>query len=123
MIAKKTTPKAIWMIDLHRGSVVFYGERGEFTGKLRPGVIVQHESTLEAAPSVTLCGITTTAVPSNAARVSVMPSPENGLEAPSFVMIDKIASISRQRVRHVFGQLGQDEITAVDYALRMWLEL
>jgi mRNA interferase MazF len=123
MIEQKTIPKAIWMIDLHRGNVVFYGERGEFTGKLRPGVVVQRESTLEDAPSVTLCGITTTAMPTNAARVPVMPSPENGLNTPSFVMIDMIASISRQRVRQVFGQLGQDEIAAVDHALRTWLEL
>jgi mRNA interferase MazF len=111
------------MIDLHRGDIVFFGERGEFTGKLRPGVVVQRESTLEAAPSVTLCGITTAVMPTNAARVPISPSPENGLEAPSFVMIDKIASISRQRVRRVFGQLAQDEISAVDRALRIWLEL
>ena len=111
------------MIELHRGDVVYYGERGGFTGKLRPGVVVQREATLEVAPSITLCGITNTSMPTNAARIAIAPSPENGLEAPSYIMIDKIASIGRHRVRQVFGQLGQDEIEAVDRALRTWLEL
>jgi mRNA interferase MazF len=111
------------MTELNRGDVVYFGERGEYTGKLRPGVIVQRGTTLDDAPSVTLCGITSTAMPTNVARVPVMPSPENGLDVPSFVMIDKIASIGRSRVRRVFGQLAQDELAAIDNALRIWLEL
>ncbi|MBK8628883.1 MAG: type II toxin-antitoxin system PemK/MazF family toxin [Sphingomonadales bacterium] len=111
------------MIDLRRGDVVFYGERGEFTGKLRPGVIVQRESTLADSPSITVCGITSFSMPTHAARVALSPSPENGLEEQSFAMIDKIASISRSRVRRVFGHLNPDEINAIDRALRSWLQL
>ena len=111
------------MIELHRGDVVYYGERGEFSGKLRPGVVVQREATLSDATSVTLCGMTSTAIPTNVARISILPSPENGLETASYVMIDKVATISRNRVRQVFGRLGPDEIAAVNHALRMWLEL
>jgi mRNA interferase MazF len=118
-----TISKAIWMIELHRGDVVFFGERGEFTGKLRPGVVVQREATLADAPSVTLCGITTRPMPTHAARVAIAPSIEHGLEQPSYVMIDKVVSIGRARVRRVLGKLGADEITAVDEALRTWLEL
>ena len=123
MIAQKSTPKATWMIELHRGDVVYYGERGEFSGKLRPGVVVQREATLVEAASVTLCGITSTAIPTNVARIAILPSSENGLDVASYVMIDKIATITRGRVRQVFGRLGSDEIAAVDHALRMWLEL
>ena len=111
------------MIELHRGDVVFYGERGEFSGKLRRGVVVQHNATLVEAPSITLCGITSTSIPGNSARVSVVPSPQNGLELHSFVMIDKIASIGRISVRQVFGRLDPDDMVAVDRALRNWLEL
>lgn len=111
------------MTELHRGDVVFYGERGEYQGKLRPGVVVQRNATLGAAPSVTICGITSTAVPTNIARVAVMPSPTNGLDVPSYVMVDKIASISRARIRTIFGALAPDEMLAVDRALKLWLEL
>jgi mRNA-degrading endonuclease toxin of MazEF toxin-antitoxin module len=38
-------------------------------------------------------------------------------------MIDKLASISRKRVRQVFGKLTTDEMAAVDHALKIWLEL
>lgn len=111
------------MIELHRGDVVYYGERGKFTGKLRPGVIVQSEATMADAPSVTLCGITTTSMPTHMARIAVSPSVANGLQRPSWIMIDKVASISRARVREVFGRLEVDEIEAVDEALRRWLDL
>lgn len=111
------------MIELHRGDVVYFGERGEYSGKLRPGVIVQREATLADAPSITLCGLTSTPIPTNGARISVLPSVDNGLEAASFVMIDKIASISKRRIRHVFGRLSPDELASVDHALRIWLEL
>jgi mRNA interferase MazF len=111
------------MIELNRGDIVYFGERGEYSGKLRPGVVVQRQATLADAPSVTLCGITSLPMPTNAARVAIAPSATNGLEQPSYIMIDKIASISRGRVRQVFGTLGRDEAATLDTALRLWLEL
>ena len=111
------------MIELRRGDVVLYGERGEFSGKLRPGIVVQHDATLAEAPSVTLCGLTSLPMPSHASRVAVSPSPENGIDLPSYVMVDKVVSIGRVRVREKFGRLSQDEIAAVDDALRHWLDL
>ena len=111
------------MIELHRGAVVYFGERGEFSGKLRPGIIVQREATLADAPSVTLVGLTSVAIPTNAARVALTPSSENGLGTTSYAMVDKIASIGRTRIRQIFGRLNQDELAAIDHGLRMWLEL
>ena len=111
------------MIELRRGDVVFYGERGEFIGKLRPRIVVQRQSTLADAPSVTIVGLTTVTMPTNGARVAITPSPQNGLDATSYAMVDKIASISRSRVRQIFGNLNRDELTMIDRALRVWLEL
>jgi mRNA interferase MazF len=111
------------MTELRRGDVVYYGERGEFSGKLRPGVVIQRNATLEDAPSITICGITSTAIPDKLARVALIPSPANGLEMASFVMVDKIASIRRQRVRQIFGRLDPEDLIAVDRALRLWLDL
>ena len=111
------------MIELRRGSVVFFGERGEFTGKLRPGVIVQRHSSLDVAASVTLCGLTSEATAGNIARVAISPTTANGLDRPSWVMIDKVASIGRQRIRDVFGILSEDDLSSVDRALRHWLDL
>lgn len=111
------------MIELRRGSIVLYGERGEYTSKLRPGVVVQRESTLAEAPSVTLCGITSFAVPTVSSRIMVVPDAENGLDELSFVMIDKIVSISRPRVRALIGLIDIDNMALIDAALRRWLNL
>ena len=111
------------MTDLARGSLVTFSDRGEYTGKPRPGLVVQRGSTLADAPSITLCGLTTAPVPANAARVSLMPSPDNRLHEISYVMVDKIVSISRARIRTIFGRLEGEEMEAVDTALRRWLDL
>ena len=111
------------MTELKRGDIVLYGERGEYTGKLRPGVVVQRESTLEDAPSVTLCGFTSFPMPTHGSRIAISPSAENGLDQPSFIMIDKIVSISRPRVREIVGKLNKDEVEMMNTALRRWLEL
>jgi mRNA interferase MazF len=111
------------MTDLRRGSVVFFGDRGEFTGKLRPGIIIQRQSSLDVAASITLCGLTSDPTAGNIARVAISPTSANGLDRPSWVMIDKIASIGRARIRQVFGVLSEDDLSSVDRALRHWLEL
>jgi mRNA interferase MazF len=111
------------MIELKRGDIVLYGERGEYTGKLRPGVVVQRDSTLQDAPSVTLCGLTSFAMPTHRSRIAISPSPDNGLDQHSYVMIDKIVSISRPRIREIVGKMGADEIEMINTGLRRWLEL
>ena len=96
------------MIELRRGAVVSFADRGDYTGKPRPGVIVQRDSSLRDSPSITLCGLTTEAMPSHMARPALTPSPANGLGAPCYCMVDKIASIRRAKVGEVFGLLNDD---------------
>ena len=111
------------MIDLARGALIIFGERGEFAGKPRPGVVIQRSSTLADSPTVCLCGLTTTDAGFNPARVPLMPSSSNRLHAPSWVMIDKISSISRERIGKVVGALQAQDMEAIDLALRRWLNL
>lgn len=111
------------MIELARGAIVLFAERGDYTSKPRPGVIVQRDATLSDAPSVTLCGVTTQAIGANAARIVLMPSDENGLLKPCYVMIDKVASIRRDRIRERVGLLHAEYMREIDIALRRWLDL
>ena len=111
------------MIELRRGAVVLYAERGEYTGKLRPGIVVQRNSTLVDAPSVTLCGLTSQPMPNHDARIVVVPDAGNGVDRVSFVMIDKVVSIGRARVREVVGLIDAETMLGVDRALKLWLEL
>jgi mRNA interferase MazF len=111
------------MTELQRGAVISYAERGDFTSKPRPGIVVQRTSSLAASPSITLCGLTTFGEATEIARFAIVPSPENGLREVSFVMVDKIATIKRSRVREVIGTLSPADMQRLDASLRAWLEL
>jgi hypothetical protein len=48
---------------------------------------------------------------------------ERGLAGKSFALIDRLRSIDKRRIRRVFGDLAQDEITAVEEGLAAFLGL
>lgn len=54
-------------------------------------------------------------------RIRVEPTPANGLQKISDVMVDKAQSVPRERIGHVFGQLGEEEILAVSRSLAVFL--
>lgn len=111
------------MTELSRGAVVLFAEKGDYTAKPRPGVVVQHHATLADSPSITLCGISTVAVPGASTRIGIDPDPTNGLRDLSFVMVDKVSTIRRSRIRSVVGRLDGSQMAQVDIALRRWLDL
>jgi mRNA-degrading endonuclease toxin of MazEF toxin-antitoxin module len=111
------------MIELKQGDIVLFAERGECTGKLRPGVVVQRDSELQDAPAVALCGLTPFAMPTHRSRIAISPSPHNGLDQHSYVMIDKILSICRPPSLKSLKKMGADEIEMINTGLRRWLEL
>lgn len=111
------------MIDLSRGAVVLFAERGDYTAKPRPGVVIQNDVTLPDASSITLCGLTTHLLPGNIARVLISPNHDNGLSDHSSVMVDKIVTIRRERIREKVGNLSRGEMLQVTAAIRRWLDL
>jgi mRNA-degrading endonuclease toxin of MazEF toxin-antitoxin module len=54
-------------------------------------------------------------------RVTVEPSPENGLRKPTQVMVDKAHTIPREKIRGTVGRLEQDAMLAVNRALALFL--
>ena len=54
-------------------------------------------------------------------RLPVDPSPENGLRAPSFVMVDKAMSIRADRLGPPIGRLATADMTRVNRALALFL--
>jgi len=100
---------------LRRGTVVTLASAGVYSGKPRPAVVVQADRWLQAHPSVTLCPLTSTLIEAPLVRIAVAPSPRNGLQKPSQLMVDKLFSVPIQALGAVVGQL--------DLALRGWLDL
>lgn len=75
-----------------------------YASKARPVVIVQSDD-VSGFDSVVLCLLTTFDSSGIPTRVKVEATAENGLERTSFVMTEKIASVSRSLLGKRLGRL------------------
>lgn len=93
-----------------------------YASKARPVVIVQSDE-ISGFDSVVLCLMMTFESSGIQTRVRVEPSAENGLERTSFVMTDKIASVSRGMLGKRIGVLERDRMDEVTEKLALVLGL
>ncbi len=74
-------------------------------GKPRPALVVQSDELTDAGyDSVVVCPMTTFASGGETMRLEVLPDRGNGLTSRSEIMIEKIAGLSRQRIRRTIGE-------------------
>lgn len=97
-----------------RGDLVTVSLPGDY-GKPRPALVIQSDFLMELE-SVMLCPITSD-LKNAAFRVTLEPTPANGLRALSQVMMDKISTLPRTKVSAPFGRLDDERMKAVDRAL------
>jgi mRNA interferase MazF len=104
---------------MKRGELVTVILPGAY-GKPRPAVIVQSDR-YEAMESVTFLPMTSDVLPKQVFRITVTPTPENGLQVPSQIMADKCRTLPLAKVGSVFGRLGATDLGRVDRALAAFL--
>lgn len=97
-------------------------EKGAFTGKPRPWVVVQNTALLEDPRSITVCAISSDERLASF-RIPVLPTETNGLRLPSLVLGDKLTTIRSESIDRIAGELDPAAMRAVDEALRLWLDL
>jgi len=102
-----------------RGTVVTVALRGDY-GKPRPALIIQSEAFAEL-PSVVILPITGEIRNTPLYRLTVEPSPENGLLKLSQIMVDKPQAVGRDKVGQVIGRLDDDSMIAVTRSLALFL--
>jgi len=95
---------------------------GEYAGKPRPVVIVQDDRFSDIA-SITVCLSTTNPMPVPVFRVPVEPAPENGLVQTSWLMVDKITTVSRGRLGRRVGRLDDETMRRLRDAIVVFLGL
>ena len=95
---------------------------GRDYGKPRPALIVQADAFAEL-PSVTVLRLTSDLHGEHLIRITVAPTPENGLRAPSQIMIDKAVTVPRERIGVVIGRLDAGLMRTVGQALAAFLAL
>ncbi len=108
---------------MKRGEIYTFVGKGDFSGKPRPGLIVQSDLFNEYHPSVSVCPITSELTGDHLFRVHINPDPENGLEAASEIQIDKIQSVRSSRVDRYVGTIAEADLVTVGEGLRLWLDL
>jgi mRNA interferase MazF len=107
---------------LIRGEIWTAAGGPDYAGKPRPVVIIQADR-FDATASITVCGMTTTELAITLFRVGVEPTPSNGLAQRSFIMVDKIASVRRDRLRRRIGRLAVADVASLDRAIATFLGL
>ena len=86
-------------------------------GKIRPAVVVQANIMNETLGSVIVCPFSSQIVDAPVARIPVRPNSENGLRIDCQIMLDKITSYPRKRVRGPIGRVDGSVMAAVDSSL------
>ena len=107
---------------MKRGEVVIVAMSEDY-GKVRPCVVVQHDMANATHASVVVCPFSSHLLDAPLFRVTVQPTPENGLTSASQIMVDKIAAMRRDRFRETVGTLDDAVMVQVNRCLALWLGL
>ena len=107
---------------MKRGEIWTVAGGGDYTGKPRPAVIVQADS-FDATASVTICAFTTDPTDAPLFRIPIEPSDENGLRSPSKLMVDKLTTISKERLGSQVGRLEDQDMVRMNRAILVFLGL
>ena len=107
---------------MKRGDLVTVAAGAGYGGKPRPAVIVQSDVFSDTA-SVTVSLVTGNPVDAPLLRVPVSPDEHNRLVAPSWVMVDKLVTVRRDRIGRRFGRLSDTDLLRLNRALAVFLGL
>lgn len=106
--------------DIKRGDIVTVAAKGHYSGKPRPALILQSDL-FSALGSVIICLLTTEIVDAPLFRLTVEPSPANGLLQTSQIMIDKIVTVPQDTLGARIGSLDRDIMVRADRSLAVFL--
>ena len=109
-------------VNVSRGDFVLVIASGDY-GKPRPALVIQSDLYNDTHHSVTICLVTITLVDAPLFRIPIKPLKRNGLNVTSHVMVDKVQTARRDRIKSVIGVASVAEMRAVDVALRGWVSL
>ena len=107
---------------MNRGEVWTASAGSGYSGKPRPVVIVQ-DNRFDATASATVCAFTTDPTEAPLIRLLVEANDLNGIRESSRLMVDKMTTIPRAKLRERIGQLSDDDMIRLSRALVVFLGL
>ncbi len=105
---------------IKRGDIVTVAAKGHYSGKPRPALVLQSDL-FSVLGSVTICLLTTEILDTPLFRLTVEPSPSNGLRHISQIMIDKIVTIPREAIGPRIGSADRELMVRIDRSLAVFL--
>ena len=105
---------------MRRGDIWTVSGGPDYAGKPRPALILQDDA-FDATASITVCPFTTSVVDAPLLRVPIEPSEQNGLRTTSYLMIDKITTVSKQKLANRVGRASSDDLVRVNRAAIVFL--
>jgi mRNA interferase MazF len=106
---------------MRRGDLVTVAMPGDF-GKPRPALVVQSDQ-FEATATLTTLLLSGTLVDAPLIRLTVHPTPGNGLRKPSQIMVDKAMTVKRDRLGEPFGRVDDETMISVNRSLALFFGL
>ena len=106
---------------MRRGDLVTVAMPEDF-GKPRPALVVQSDQ-FEATATLTTLLLSGTLVDAPLIRLTVHPTPGNGLRKPSQIMVDKAMTVKRDRLGEPFGRLDDETMISVNRSLALFFGL
>jgi mRNA interferase MazF len=105
-----------------RGEIWTAAGGKDYAGKPRPVVIVQDDR-FSGTDSITICSFTSDPTDSPLFRLAIEPSEANGLKTPSRLMVDKITTIPKGKLRDRIGKVADHDIVRLNRAIVIFLGL
>lgn len=105
---------------LGRGTVIMVGldpTVGHEQHGVRPCVVVSDPDVTSDQRFPLVCVVPITGTPGEGLLYPALSPGASGLAKKSFALIDQLRSIDKRRVRRVFGELLNEEMSAVDQGL------
>lgn len=107
---------------MRRGEIWTAAGGEAYAGKPRPVVVIQDDR-FDATKSITICGLSSNPQEADLFRVQIEPSQTNGLRLICRIMVDKIVSVPRHRLRQRIGHLSTGDIQRLNRAIVTFLGL
>lgn len=107
---------------MRRGEIWTVAAGSGYGGKPRPAVIVQDDR-FDDTDSITVCLVTTDPTEAPLLRLRIDPSPLNGLQQTSSIMVDKIVTTRRKSLGDQLGRLGGEDLVRLGRAMVVFLGL
>jgi mRNA interferase MazF len=105
---------------MKRGEVWTSASAVDYGSKPLPVVIIQDDRFNEN-DSITICPLTSDPVSASYFRIPVTPNDENGLLHPCRLMVDKITTVPRTKLRSHIGRLQDEDMVRLNRTIMVFL--